>query len=57
MVVIRMDQSWLYADDATMRTLRKMFVLTPAMRVAVVPSEEQPTTNLIYVMNSTNAYI
>jgi hypothetical protein len=32
------------------------FVLTPAMKVAVYPSEEQPPTNLTYVIKSTNAF-
>ena len=33
------------------------FVVTPAMKVAVDPSVEQPPTNLVYVIKSTNAYI
>jgi len=40
-----------------MRALRQTFILTPAMKVAVDPSREQPTTNLTYVIKSTNAYV
>jgi len=40
-----------------MRALRLTFVLTPAMKVAVDPSVEQPTTNFSYVIKSTNAYV
>jgi len=45
------------ADDMTMQTLCLTFVLTPAMKVALVPSMEQPQTNLAYVIRSTNAYV
>jgi len=37
--------------------MRKMFVLTPAMKVAVDPSVEQPTTNYTYVIKSTNGCV
>ena len=33
------------------------FVLIPAMKVTVDPSVEQLTTNLTYVIKSTNAYV
>jgi hypothetical protein len=44
-------------DDATMRALRQTFVLTPAVKVAVDLSVKQPTTNITYVIKSTNAYV
>jgi len=34
-----------------------MFVPTPAMKVTVYPSVEQPPTNLADVIKSTNAYV
>jgi len=33
------------------------FLLTPALKVALYPSVEQPPTNLTYVIKSTNAYV
>jgi hypothetical protein len=49
---------WYYnADHATMRALRQSFVLTPAMKVAVDPSVQQPTTIFTNVIKSTNAYV
>jgi hypothetical protein len=46
-----------YYDNATMRTLRQSFVLTPAMNVPVDPSVQQPTTNFTYEIKSINAYV
>jgi len=40
-----------------MRSMRQTFIITPAMKVAVDPSGEQPPTNLTYVIKSTNAYV
>jgi hypothetical protein len=40
-----------------MRPVRQTFVETPAIKIAVFPSVEQPTTNLTYVIKSTNAYV
>jgi len=40
-----------------MRALQQTFVLTPATKVTIDRSVLQPTTNYIYVMKSTNAYV
>jgi hypothetical protein len=45
------DLCYYNADDATMQTLHQSLVPTPAMKVAVDPSVQQPTTNSTYVIN------
>jgi hypothetical protein len=44
------------ADEAKKLSLRQTFVLTPAMKVAVDLSVEQPTT-ATYVIKLTNAHL
>jgi hypothetical protein len=46
-----------YNDDATMRALRQTFVLTAAVVVTVDQSVKQATTNLTYVIKSTNTHV
>jgi hypothetical protein len=40
-----------------MQTLWQVLVVTPAVKVAVNPLVEQPTTTLPYVIKSTNTYV
>jgi carboxypeptidase C (cathepsin A) len=49
---------WYYiTDNATIRALRQSFVLTPALKVTVDPSVQQPTTNFPFAKKSTNANV